>query len=338
MWFNPCKWSLLTLPCPSAGYKAFSGVDFEGTFHVNTVTDDDYAGFIFGYQDSSSFYVVMWKQTEQTYWQAAPFRAVAEPGIQLKVCVQWGEGCLLSLLGLFFHIRSYVTCDRLWSQRQVLGSTWGTPSGTQETPPTKWISCGKTPGTSAGRTRCPTGGSSSTDHRLDTSGTNIHIHTSYTHETHFINLVVFKSCANQGSLLWGLKPGGGHRCDYRYQHERRQVGRVLLLSGEHHLVQPEVPLQRWVPENYKWCSCARCKHPCEICFFSFLQTPFLLILRICQEQSEGTEGGVKWMGGATSLGQKKRKKRSRVKQKSVWRIRQHIVLGFSETNHELHLV
>lgn len=27
----------------------------------------------------------MWKKATQTYWEATPFRAVAEPGIQLKV-------------------------------------------------------------------------------------------------------------------------------------------------------------------------------------------------------------------------------------------------------------
>jgi len=32
-------------------------------------------------QDNNKFYSVMWKKSTQTYWQATPFRAVAEPGL-----------------------------------------------------------------------------------------------------------------------------------------------------------------------------------------------------------------------------------------------------------------
>ena len=71
-------------PGLAVGYDAFGGVDFEGTFFIDTEIDDDYVGFVFSYQNNHRFYSVMWKKQAQTYWQAAPFRAVAEPGIQLK--------------------------------------------------------------------------------------------------------------------------------------------------------------------------------------------------------------------------------------------------------------
>lgn len=92
-------------PGLAVGYDSFGGVDFEGTFFVDTEIDDDYVGFIFSYQDNHKFYTVMWKKNIQTYWQATPFRASAgkslsifssqtilnfylhilEPGIQLKL-------------------------------------------------------------------------------------------------------------------------------------------------------------------------------------------------------------------------------------------------------------
>ncbi len=53
----------------------------EGTWRVGTSADDDYIGFVFGYQDPQHFYLFDWKQADQN----EPSLGFAERGMSIKV-------------------------------------------------------------------------------------------------------------------------------------------------------------------------------------------------------------------------------------------------------------
>lgn len=63
----------------------FHDVEYSGTFFVNTRSDDDIIGIVFGYQSPAKFFIASWKQSKQVYWDSNPFRATAEAAVNIKV-------------------------------------------------------------------------------------------------------------------------------------------------------------------------------------------------------------------------------------------------------------
>lgn len=104
-------------PGIAVGKTKFGGVDFSGTFYIHDDKDDDFAGFVFSFQDSSNFYALMWKKEKQTYWYETPFKSIGHPGIQLKaVSSKTGPG-------------EYMR-NALWDYKSIPGQTrivWSDP-------------------------------------------------------------------------------------------------------------------------------------------------------------------------------------------------------------------
>ena len=69
----------------SLGNQVYHDVEYSGTFFVNTRSDDDIIGIVFGYQSPTKFFIASWKQSKQVYWDSSPFRATAEAAVNIKV-------------------------------------------------------------------------------------------------------------------------------------------------------------------------------------------------------------------------------------------------------------
>ncbi|XP_070566935.1 uncharacterized protein [Ptychodera flava] len=105
------------MPVMLIGTDSFGPVDYSGTMFVNTDSGQDYMGFVFGYQSSWRFYVVMWRHENLNY---VDYRAGIK-GLQIKKVIST-TGPSKDLGDALWH--SYDTTDQvtmLWHDPAMRG-------------------------------------------------------------------------------------------------------------------------------------------------------------------------------------------------------------------------
>ncbi|XP_006823110.2 uncharacterized protein LOC100367144 [Saccoglossus kowalevskii] len=105
------------MPLMLIGRDYFGPVDYSGTLFVNSDVGTNYMGFVFGYQSSRKFYIVMWRHKNLNY----PDYRAGIKGLQIKkVISSTGPGKTLS--DALWH--SYDTTDQvtlLWHDPEMRG-------------------------------------------------------------------------------------------------------------------------------------------------------------------------------------------------------------------------
>ncbi|XP_077865586.1 cartilage oligomeric matrix protein-like, partial [Saccoglossus kowalevskii] len=105
------------MPLMLIGRDYFGPVDYSGTLFVNSDVGTNYMGFVFGFQSSRKFYIVMWRHKNLNY----PDYRAGIKGLQIKrVISSTGPGKTLS--DALWH--SYDTTDQvtlLWHDPEMRG-------------------------------------------------------------------------------------------------------------------------------------------------------------------------------------------------------------------------